>query len=137
VPSTPFARLVGPDGSRAEPVILNAGIASDALADLVSALDTYFRVPDVENDARWCPDEDPYWRAYVEPEWVERQNGLMVRGDAEVERAATCVFPSVRIVAGLEPRTLLFAEHPVDLEDEPGFSGRSSRPRSNGDAAAM
>jgi putative NIF3 family GTP cyclohydrolase 1 type 2 len=102
-------------------VILKAGIASDALADLVSALDTYFRLPDVESDARWYPDEEPYWRAYVEPEWVERRNGLMVRGDAEVERAATCVFPSVGIVAGLEPRTLLFAEHPVDLEDEPGF----------------
>jgi putative NIF3 family GTP cyclohydrolase 1 type 2 len=91
------------------------------LADLVSALDTYFRVPDVENDARWYPDDEPYWRAYVEPEWVERQNGLMVRGDAKVERAATCVFPSARIVAGLEAQTLLFSEHPVDLEDEPGF----------------
>ena len=91
------------------------------LADLVSALDTYFRVPEVENDARWYEDVEPYWRAHVEPEWVERRNGLMVRGDAEVGRAATCVFPSVRIVARLEPRTLLFAEHPVDLEDEPGF----------------
>jgi hypothetical protein len=28
----------------------------------------------------------------------------MVRGDEEVERAATCVFPSVRIVDGLESR---------------------------------
>ena len=91
------------------------------LTDLVSDLDAYFRVPDVENDAAWYGDREPYWRAYVEPEWVERRNGLMVRGDDEVERAATCVFPSVRIVAGLEPRTLLFAEHPVDLEDEPGF----------------
>jgi putative NIF3 family GTP cyclohydrolase 1 type 2 len=91
------------------------------LADLVSALDAYFRVSDVENDAAWYGDREPYWRAYVEPEWVERRNGLMVRGDNEVERAATCVFPSARIVAGLEPRTLLFSEHPVDLEDEPGF----------------
>jgi putative NIF3 family GTP cyclohydrolase 1 type 2 len=91
------------------------------LTDLVSDLDAYFRVPDVENDAAWYGDREPYWRAYVEPEWVERRNGLMARGDDEVERAATCVFPSVRIVAGLEPRTLLFAEHPVDLEDEPGF----------------
>jgi hypothetical protein len=29
--STPYARLVGADGSRAEPVILKAGIAGDAL----------------------------------------------------------------------------------------------------------
>jgi putative NIF3 family GTP cyclohydrolase 1 type 2 len=91
------------------------------LADLVSDLDAYFRVPDAENDAAWYGDTEPYWRAYVEPEWVERRNGLMVRSDDEVERAATCVFPSARIVSGLEARTLLFAEHPVDLEDEPGF----------------
>ena len=33
----------------------------------------------------------------------------------------TCVFPSDRIVAGLEPATFLFAEHPLDFADEPGF----------------
>jgi hypothetical protein len=57
---------------------------------------------------------EPYWRDFVEPDWVERRNGLMVRGAEEVERAVTCVFPSVRIVAALEPRTLLSSEHPVD-----------------------
>jgi putative NIF3 family GTP cyclohydrolase 1 type 2 len=91
------------------------------LAELVADLDAYFRVPDVENDARWYGDEEPYWRDFVEAEWVERRNGLMVRGAEEVEQVATCVFPSVRIVDGLAPRTLLFSEHPVDLEDEPGF----------------
>ena len=91
------------------------------LGDVVSRLDAYFRVADVENDARWYEDVEPYWRDYVEPGWLEPRNGLMVRGDDDVERAATCVFPSVRIVAGLEPRTLLFSEHPVDFEDEPGF----------------
>jgi putative NIF3 family GTP cyclohydrolase 1 type 2 len=91
------------------------------LSDLVADLDAYFRVPEVENDARWYGDADPYWRDFVEAGWVERRNGLMVRGADEVGQAATCVFPSVRIVDELEPRTLLFAEHPVDLEDEPGF----------------
>jgi putative NIF3 family GTP cyclohydrolase 1 type 2 len=91
------------------------------LSDVVADLDKYFRVPDVENDAPWYEDVEPYWRDFVEADWVERRNGLMVRGADEVERVATCVFPSVRIVAGLEPRTLLFAEHPIDLEDEPGF----------------
>jgi putative NIF3 family GTP cyclohydrolase 1 type 2 len=91
------------------------------LTDLVADLDAYFRVPDVQDDARWYGDEEPYWRDYVEADWIERRNGLMVRGDDEVEQVATCVFPSVRIVDGLKPRTLLFAEHPVDLEDEPGF----------------
>jgi putative NIF3 family GTP cyclohydrolase 1 type 2 len=91
------------------------------LDDLVEELDAYFRVPDVENDAPWYRDDDPYWREFVEPAWVERRNGLMVRGDDQVARVATCVFPSARIIEGLEPRTFLFSEHPVDLEDEPGF----------------
>jgi putative NIF3 family GTP cyclohydrolase 1 type 2 len=91
------------------------------LGEVVAELDTYFRVGDVENDARWYEDAEPYWRAFVEPDWVERRNGLMVRGTEEIEQAATCVFPSIRIVGELKPRTLLFAEHPVDLEDEPGF----------------
>jgi putative NIF3 family GTP cyclohydrolase 1 type 2 len=45
----------------------------------------------------------------------------MVRGVGEVERVVTCVFPSDRIVAGLEPGSLLFSEHPLDFADEPGF----------------
>jgi putative NIF3 family GTP cyclohydrolase 1 type 2 len=91
------------------------------LAEIVGDLDSYFRVRDVEHDWRWYEGVEPYWHDFVEPDWVERRNGLMVRAADEVDRAATCVFPSVRIVDELEPRTLLFAEHPVDLEDEPGF----------------
>jgi putative NIF3 family GTP cyclohydrolase 1 type 2 len=95
------------------------------LDDLVRELDGYFRVPDVRGDD-WLPGftacyPDPYWREYVEPGYEGRWNGLMVRGDARVERAATCVFPSDRIVAALEPRTFLFSEHPLDFADAPGF----------------
>ncbi|MDQ3823131.1 MAG: Nif3-like dinuclear metal center hexameric protein [Actinomycetota bacterium] len=96
------------------------------LDDVVRELDVYFRVPDVENDANWGEIYDsveaPYWREFAEPTWQGPWNGLMVRGDDdEVERVATCVFPSDGIVAGLAPRTLLFSEHPVDFADEPGF----------------
>jgi putative NIF3 family GTP cyclohydrolase 1 type 2 len=95
------------------------------LDDVVRELDSYFAVPDVSNDADWGETYDfldaPYWREFVEPAWHDRWNGLMVRGGDEVERAVTCVFPTDRIVAGLEPRTLLFSEHPLDFEDEPGF----------------
>ena len=95
------------------------------LAELVAELDTYFRVPDVRDDdwskafAQAYP--DPYWREYVVAGWEGHWNGLSVRGADEVERAVTCVFPSDRIVAELEPATLLFAEHPLDFADEPGF----------------
>ena len=92
---------------------------------LVAELDAYFRVPEVENDD-WAPAfetvyETDYWREHVEPGYEGRWNGLMVRGTGDVERVATCVFPSDRIVGGLEPGTLLFSEHPLDFADEPGF----------------
>jgi putative NIF3 family GTP cyclohydrolase 1 type 2 len=95
------------------------------LEDVVGELDVYFRVPEVEGDD-WADIldfvyDEPYWREYAEPAWERRWNGLMVRGADEVERAVTCVFPTDAIVAGLEPATLLFSEHPVDFADEPGF----------------
>lgn len=95
------------------------------LAELVSDLDEYFRVPDVSGDD-WSQTmeqvyPDPYWREYVVHGWEGRWNGLSMRGADEVERVKTCVFPSDRIVAGLEPGTFLFSEHPVDFADEPGF----------------
>ncbi|MGH3103402.1 MAG: Nif3-like dinuclear metal center hexameric protein [Gaiellaceae bacterium] len=95
------------------------------LDDVVRELDDYFRMADVRGDD-WLPGfeacyPEPYWREYVEPGYEGRWNGLMVRGADEIERAVTCVFPSDRIVAELEPRTLLFSEHPLDFADEPGF----------------
>jgi putative NIF3 family GTP cyclohydrolase 1 type 2 len=95
------------------------------LAELVAELDAYFRVPDVRGDDWTRVFEqvypEPYWRDYVVPGWEERWNGLSVRGAEEVLNAATCVFPSDRIVESLEPGTFLFAEHPVDFADAPGF----------------
>ena len=95
------------------------------LDEVVGELDRYFRIPEVENDD-WEPGfravyDEPYWREYVEPGYEGKWNGLMVRGAGDVERVVTCVFPSDRIVAGLEPGTLLFSEHPLDFADEPGF----------------
>jgi putative NIF3 family GTP cyclohydrolase 1 type 2 len=92
------------------------------LDEAVRELDAYFRLAEVENDAPWGELYDmlggPHWREYAEPAWAERWNGLMVRGHAEVERAATCVFPSDAIVGALEPRTLLFSEHPIAYDDD-------------------
>jgi putative NIF3 family GTP cyclohydrolase 1 type 2 len=92
---------------------------------LVAELDAYFRTPDVRGDD-WAPIleqlyPEPYWREHAEPGYEGRWNGLVVRGADAVAQAATCVFPSDRIIASLEPRTFLFSEHPVDLADEPGF----------------
>jgi putative NIF3 family GTP cyclohydrolase 1 type 2 len=92
------------------------------LDDLVDALDAYFRVPEVENDDWSAIYEhvypDPYWREFIEPGYEGRWNGLLVRGSPEVERVRTCVFPSDDIVASVEPRSLLFSEHPIAFEDD-------------------
>jgi putative NIF3 family GTP cyclohydrolase 1 type 2 len=95
------------------------------LAELVAELDAYFRIPDVRDDD-WSKSfelvyPEPYWREYVVPGWEGHWNGLSVRGAEDVERAVTCVFPSDRIVGTLAPATFLFAEHPLDFADEPGF----------------
>ena len=95
------------------------------LDDVRQALDAEFRVDLVSRDdwseifASVYP--EPYWREHVEPGYEARWNGLMVRGGEEVERAVACVFPGDRVIDELEPRTLLFSEHPVDFADRPGF----------------
>jgi putative NIF3 family GTP cyclohydrolase 1 type 2 len=95
------------------------------LTELVAELDAYFRIPDVRDDD-WSKAfeqvyPEPYWREYVVPGWEGHWNGLSVRGAEDVEQAVTCVFPSDRIAATLPPATFLFAEHPLDFADEPGF----------------
>jgi putative NIF3 family GTP cyclohydrolase 1 type 2 len=88
------------------------------LDEVVRELDAYFRVPDVLNAATFAEVYPDYWQEFTEAAYEELRNGLMVRAGDEVERAATCVFPSDEIVASLEPRTLLFSEHPVAFQDD-------------------
>ena len=93
--------------------------------ELVRLLDAYFGTLSVRGDdwEEWFERvyPDPYWREFAEPGYDSRWNGLMVRGSDEVARAATCVFPSDRIVEQLAPVTFLFSEHPIDYADQPGF----------------
>jgi putative NIF3 family GTP cyclohydrolase 1 type 2 len=93
--------------------------------ELVELLDAYFGTREVRGD-EWADlfelvYPDPYWREFAQPGYEGRWNGLFVRGTDEVERAATCVFPSDRVIAMLEPGTFLFSEHPIDYGDDPGF----------------
>jgi putative NIF3 family GTP cyclohydrolase 1 type 2 len=93
--------------------------------ELIRRLDDYFGTRAVRGD-EWADlfelvYPDPYWRGYAEPGYEGRWNGLFVAGADEVTRAATCVFPSDRVIAALAPGTFLFSEHPIDYGDEPGF----------------
>jgi putative NIF3 family GTP cyclohydrolase 1 type 2 len=93
--------------------------------ELVGLLDAYFGTREVRGD-EWADlfelvYPDAYWREFAEPGYEGRWNGLLVRGADEVERAATCVFPSDRVIAMLAPGTFLFSEHPIDYGDDPGF----------------
>ena len=93
--------------------------------ELVGLLDAYFGTRDVRGD-EWADlfelvYPEPYWRDYAEPGYEGRWNGLLVRGVDDVVRAATCVFPSDRVIAGLQAGMFLFSEHPIDYGDEPGF----------------
>jgi putative NIF3 family GTP cyclohydrolase 1 type 2 len=94
---------------------------------LIRALDELFRVDRVTRDDWSTPFAHAYgadtrWRATLEAGFCERWAGLAVRGDAEVEQAVTCVFPGDDVIAALEPRTLLFSEHPLDYSDRGGFA---------------
>jgi putative NIF3 family GTP cyclohydrolase 1 type 2 len=93
--------------------------------ELVDRLDAYFGTQDVRGDD-WddlfeLVYPDPYWREFAEPGYEGRWNGLLVRGADEVDRVATCVFPSDRVIGLVEPGTFLFSEHPIDYGDEAGF----------------
>ena len=93
--------------------------------ELVGLLDAYFGTREVRGD-EWADlfelvYPEPYWREFAEPGYEGRWNGLLLRGADEVERVATCVFPSDRVIAMLQAGTFLFSEHPIDYGDEPGF----------------
>ncbi len=89
------------------------------LAELVQQLDAYFAVAKVRGDdwqrvvATAYP--DGRWQRAVEPAYLERWNGLLLRGAPVVTEVVTAVFPTDELLAGLRPGTLLFTEHPVEL----------------------
>jgi predicted acetyltransferase/putative NIF3 family GTP cyclohydrolase 1 type 2 len=89
------------------------------LAELVEQLDAYFAVAKVRGDD-WqrvvgTAYPDGRWGQAVEAAYLERWNGLMVRGAPAVTEVVTAVFPGEELVAGLGSGTLLFTEHPVEL----------------------
>jgi putative NIF3 family GTP cyclohydrolase 1 type 2 len=89
---------------------------------IASELDRYFHAQDVREDS-WEGILSPAygetsWRELFEREYFCSWNGLMLRGETSISQVVTCVFPSAAVIDSLEPETLLFTEHPVDLVDD-------------------
>lgn len=113
----------------------------ESLTTIVAALDQFFDLANAAPDlafSRFLPKvyqaESRPWRSWMEPAFVARFNGLMVRGAENVRTVFLASFPSVPVLATFldraEPGDLLFLHHPVDLEsgDPRGEWGRFFQP---------
>lgn len=97
-----------------------------SLDSLVRSLDDLFDIQRVEKDpafSQFVPLAYEMsgldWQSYFESDFNQRFNGLMMRGDSEVETVFLSTFPSVevldRLLADGRRGDLLFLHHPVDM----------------------
>jgi putative NIF3 family GTP cyclohydrolase 1 type 2 len=99
-------------------------------------LDDYLKVQDVPVDpafSRFVPmvyDSIGFaWRDVFEPGFVQRFNGLMIRGHDTIGKIWCVAFPSqavlVAILGRAQPGDLIFSHHPIDMRcgDPRGKSG--------------
>jgi putative NIF3 family GTP cyclohydrolase 1 type 2 len=74
------------------------------------------------------------WHGFFEPEFTERFNGAMIRGESDVSKIWCISFPrdSVLewILARARPGDVIFSHHPIDMEcgDPKGAKGRGFIP---------
>ncbi len=95
---------------------------------LVAALDRLFRLDTAEPDgamSRHLPrvyeEAGTDWRAFVEPQFAERFNGLVRRGAPEVGRVYGACFPSTEVLDAWLTTAgrgdLLVTHHPIDVRN--------------------
>jgi len=93
---------------------------------IVAALDLFFDLEGLDKDpgfSQFIPDTYNAigydWRENFEPTFVERFNGLMLRGDAEVSQVFMAAFPSEEVLQEFlhraSPGDLFFTHHPIDM----------------------
>ncbi len=98
------------------------------LHDVAVALDTLFRVEEVEQDpamSRFVPavyaEAGTAWQRYVTPEFAARFNGLMVQGDEQLGQVYAAAFPSAEVLdtwlTQAHPGDLLVTHHPIDCRN--------------------
>jgi putative NIF3 family GTP cyclohydrolase 1 type 2 len=95
---------------------------------IVAALDQLFNLDEAEPDpamSRHVPrvydNAGIDWRAFVEPLYAQRFNGLVRRGDRRVGSVYGACFPSTDVLdawlAVAEPGDLLVTHHPIDVRN--------------------
>lgn len=108
---------------------------------LATELDAFFHVNELAPDPTFSQllpqvyDEVGFdWRRSFEPEFVNRFNGLMLRGADEVHTVFCAVLPTPQVLrdflARARPGDLFFTHHPLDFEmgDPHGQPGRGPLP---------
>jgi putative NIF3 family GTP cyclohydrolase 1 type 2 len=117
------------------------GIVMIPLATLVQRLDALFGLDELEQDpsfGRLLPtvyaSAGIDWQSMFEPAFVNRFNGLMLRGAEEVHTVFCAALPTPQVLAAFvgsaRPGDLFFTHHPIDLEmgDPRGRAGRGLLP---------
>ncbi|MGM7702775.1 Nif3-like dinuclear metal center hexameric protein [Pseudalkalibacillus sp. Hm43] len=112
-----------------------------SLTKIEKELNDYFRVKELPEDpafSRFIPMVyDPIgfdWRSFFEEDFVQRFNGVMMRGSETVKTVYLAVFPTDEVLESFiqqaEEGDLLFMHHPLLMEcgDPRGASGRGFVP---------
>lgn len=113
----------------------------ETLASLVSQLDGFFDIRDLEQDPSFShllpmvyAQTRFDWRGAFESDFVNRFNGLMLRGADEVHSVYCAVLPTPQVLTDFlqcaQPGDLFFTHHPIDFEmgDPQGLPGRGPLP---------
>lgn len=118
-----------------------SGVDTEKLSTLFEKLDGFFRVRELDRD----PSMSSFvpmvydsigvdWKTLFEPDFVQRFNGLMMKGADTVKTVFCSVFPTnevlERFIDESEVGDMLFLHHPIDIEcgDPRGQPGRGFLP---------
>lgn len=110
------------------------------ISKVADTLDFFFEVKELEKDpamSRFVPmvyKQTRQWKKIFEPDFLQRFNGLMIRGADKIRTVFTASFPHAEIlqkfISQSQEGDLLFLHHPIPLEcgDPKGNLGRGFLP---------
>lgn len=111
-----------------------------SLSTITTKLDSFFEIYKLEKDpamSHFIPNvyKNVFgWKSFFDTEFLERYNGLMIKGDDKVGKIFTASFPNEEILKNFINKSsqgdLLFLHHPIQLEcgDPKGKLGKGFLP---------